>query len=667
MTPRDFTGGYFKVLVILQFLPSILSIIGSFAILYRIKKKHDYDQQRGTQSRQGRTGRREQRQQPHNQSTSSSYNRIMICLSLFDILLSSTLPFYPFLSPKSIVVIDDSDDYDQQQQQEQQEIDLEWSIGNTTTCNVVGFLTQVRFTSLFYNAVLSIYFYSTIRYNVSQHIFATRIEPILHGIAILYPLCTGIVGLIFNLFGSNRGCWVYEPSIAVLFGVLPLIGSMIVIVVCNISIYCYVKHTFNRTHLLRQQSMNLDRININNNNFDSMNDMNERSSVFICPTNATTTTTTTTHPMSSTGDSSTNNNEARHSNRNKTRDGRRQHWRRQRQGHRPRQEQAATVDEQETDRITPEQHRDNERIRKVAIQAFLYVGSYFSSYIWSFLGGVLDSYIVNNDDADDDDNNERLMFSIYFILATLNACLFPLQGFWNGLIYCKPRYDMYMTSSLSSTSTSSSMSSRLRRVQAGSSSSSNPSSSSAPSSSATPNSQSQQLHASESQQQQSENQQQEISQTIDRRWQALHWSVFGDEELPRERPSATAPAPANPHILEHQQKRNNEGDANSLAVKASGHSGDGGGDISPTSSSNDDSNAIAKDKTVTSSSCSLAGTATTTNTTATPSTHNSLHNLPQSSGQDGGVNGGGAAFENCNGGNDSSSLMVPSTTSTIEA
>lgn len=82
--------------------------------------------------------------------------------------------------------------------------------GNTATCEFQGFAAQLSISAALYSACLGIYFFITIK-NVDKSKIARCIEPVMHGLAILFPVTTAIAGLVLNLFNPVElgvGCWV---------------------------------------------------------------------------------------------------------------------------------------------------------------------------------------------------------------------------------------------------------------------------------------------------------------------------------------------------------------------------------------------------------------------------------------------------------------------------
>lgn len=80
-------------------------------------------------------------------------------------------------------------------------------------------------------------------------------------------------------------------------------------------------------------------------------------------------------------------------------------------------------------RLSADMTAQNEAIQKVKTQAFLYVGTFFGTYIWSMI-------VRANDGADDG----KELSSSLFVISVLQAVLSPLTGFFNLLVYLRPRY-----------------------------------------------------------------------------------------------------------------------------------------------------------------------------------------------------------------------------------
>ena len=163
-------------------------------------------------------------------------------------------------------------------------------IGNDLTCSIQGTLVSFGlFAGFLYNAMLSVYYLCSIKYDISDETFSRRFEPILHIICI----CTSLVPSISGNFGVG-----YHPNptsfswcgftkypywcegdtcihighstitqICVLFGSLISVLSMIVIIFSMISI----------TYKVHKQEQNIARII----NLDRTHNASRRQSILI--------------------------------------------------------------------------------------------------------------------------------------------------------------------------------------------------------------------------------------------------------------------------------------------------------------------------------------------------------------------------------------------------
>lgn len=164
--PEGITNTQDKVLSILPIPSALLSIFGSSVILYMA------------------ISTRRQRKW-------TTYTRLLIGLSLCDIISSVSLAFSPFMRrPESGRV---------------------WAVGNDATCTAIGTMTQFSYSNLFFNAMLSYYFMITVRFQMKHSRIAKLVEPWMHFISIGYPLVTSVVGAAFGMYGekaTGMGCWV---------------------------------------------------------------------------------------------------------------------------------------------------------------------------------------------------------------------------------------------------------------------------------------------------------------------------------------------------------------------------------------------------------------------------------------------------------------------------
>lgn len=210
-----------KVLSILPIFPSLLSIWGSTNIIHMVwvsEKK-------------------------------TPYRRILLGLSVCDLINSLVFPFQPFLLPNETS-------------------ERIWAIGNEQTCDALGFFQQFHFTSVWYNGMLSFYFLLSVRYGVKEDVMARRYEPVMHLLSIGYPLVTALFGAGFHMYNEvlvGHGCWIYNfpsgcvacdqidplegetcclsPTMAWLFAGIPTFLTFVAILVNNFLVYMHVRKT----------------------------------------------------------------------------------------------------------------------------------------------------------------------------------------------------------------------------------------------------------------------------------------------------------------------------------------------------------------------------------------------------------------------------------------
>jgi len=85
------------------------------------------------------------------------------------------------------------------------------AIGNQATCSAQGFFIQMGFGVPLYNCMICFYALLIIRFNMSDNLIATRIEPFMHLIALGFAFVTASIGAYLQLYNSNGSfCWI-EP------------------------------------------------------------------------------------------------------------------------------------------------------------------------------------------------------------------------------------------------------------------------------------------------------------------------------------------------------------------------------------------------------------------------------------------------------------------------
>uniref|UniRef100_A0A7S1D3Y8 G-protein coupled receptors family 1 profile domain-containing protein n=1 Tax=Cyclophora tenuis TaxID=216820 RepID=A0A7S1D3Y8_CYCTE len=256
-----------------------------------------------------------------------TYHRLLLTMSLIDIFHSIAIVFNPFLLPKNP--------------------DRIWSIGNDRTCSMAGFFAQLSSSVSFYNAMLNLNYLLTIRCGMDSNKLTKWVEPWMHALSIIYPLCTATLGVSVGMFSElelGQACWISDyprgceedPNVDCtgqvfgwIFSGIPLLSTLAFLLISNILIYLKVREIVAKQ---RRFSVSMD---------DSI--------------------------------------------------------RRKKQD--------------------------------VGTQASLYVAACFNTVIWLVVIRTLESLGVHREDE-----------SSVFHLLILTSFFYPLQGFWNLLIYVRPRY-----------------------------------------------------------------------------------------------------------------------------------------------------------------------------------------------------------------------------------
>lgn len=173
--------------------------------------------------------------------SSSPYERLLLGLSISDILLSAEyvvfpLAFWPFLEPSA-------------------------------ACSAEGFLRIFGYASPLYNSSLSFYFSAVIIHSISETRMAKVFEPFMHIGSVLFPFVVAVIGVSLNYMNpkkNNVGCGVNTyPNNCVgdectrggprtkqytLFGaVLPMAFTLITLIVNNTRIFLYVRRLERRS------------------------------------------------------------------------------------------------------------------------------------------------------------------------------------------------------------------------------------------------------------------------------------------------------------------------------------------------------------------------------------------------------------------------------------
>lgn len=303
------TNGQAISLTSISVLSSLLSITCSSIILYFIRR----------------------RQKEGSLPQNTTYHRLLFGLSVMDIINSATFMLQPVLAPKSSNGGDSENVV---------------SHGNDATCTLVGFLAQFGIAAILYNGMLNCNFMLIICFGYEPSQLARQVEPWMHGVAILWPLLTGIAMIpmeVYEQIEIGLGCYVvanpssctdgtqlacYSQLFGWAFGGGPLFLVVFFLLISNIMIYCKVRLAVKRSS---------------------------------------------------------------------------------------RYEIAG---------------RELKKTRQVASQATLYVVACFNTVVWQLsIRGVESLELVTKEDE-----------SEFFWLMVLVSTFYPLQGFWNLLIYVRPKY-----------------------------------------------------------------------------------------------------------------------------------------------------------------------------------------------------------------------------------
>ena len=184
-----------QVLSVLLVISGALSILGSSTIVANVLRNH---------------------------KQASSYERLMLGLSCFNILSSAIFGLSPILRPRG------SSSHG-------------WAVGTEKTCASIGIIRQLTYASMLYNAMLSYYYLLTTRFYVktSRIVFWERW---MHLLAIAFPLFTASFGAAFGIFPeAGCSCWTSKYPHAHTWGfaleVLPF-GFTILSLLTNHSIIC---------------------------------------------------------------------------------------------------------------------------------------------------------------------------------------------------------------------------------------------------------------------------------------------------------------------------------------------------------------------------------------------------------------------------------------------
>lgn len=216
MYGQTLSDGQEMTLSVLYVASSTLSIVGSSTIIYKVIA---------------------------DRTQATSYDRLLLGLSCCDLVASIGFALNPFLLPKGTSI-------------------RVWAIGSESSCEFLGFMTQLGFSSVLYNGFLSYYYLLTVRYGVKRHVFARRYEPWFHAISFFFAFITAVVGASMGFYSEVQlglGCWVNDypegctsenclsEEIAWFYGSTPVLFALLSLIVNNTLVYLHVRKVFHTT------------------------------------------------------------------------------------------------------------------------------------------------------------------------------------------------------------------------------------------------------------------------------------------------------------------------------------------------------------------------------------------------------------------------------------
>lgn len=351
-----------KLVSILVLPSSILSLIGSSMIIRCIRRD----------------------------KKSSPYRRLMLALSICDVVGTIGYVLQPFLGPTGI------------------EFSYVWGFGNDATCSFMGALLQFSFSAHWYAGALSFYFLSTVRFGTREDVFAKKYERWIHIVIVLFGMSTAIAGVVMDVFHARRispGCWVSHPDpcygmnchaelIAWGFAGLPTLFMLLLVITNNLILYCHVRGVIIEG---QKRALQLER------SMAMYHSQNSRNSGDI--------------GGSSLGNGLLGSERSSMSKSVRTMDNKNKDTRRNKGS------------------ILRSSSKQWKRVKDVGTQSFLYVGAYLTTFIWA--AGV---NVLNGRDFEKK-NSAADVAKVYFPLLILQSIFTPAQGFLNAFVFFRPKYN----------------------------------------------------------------------------------------------------------------------------------------------------------------------------------------------------------------------------------
>jgi len=200
------------VLVIFLLTSATLSLLGSITIMTKVIRK-------STQT--------------------STYDRLMMCLSCSNILVSVISAASPFLIPRGMST-------------------HILAVGNDMTCSALGFFQQLSFTSTMYSAMLSYYYLVKVRFSLNAFQICAW-EWWMHLVAIGIPLFTAGLGAALGRYGImdvGVGCWtnhkLHSHIWGCVFGLIPIGFTVVSLSMNHQTIYRHIRRSSSSNSSVRE-------------------------------------------------------------------------------------------------------------------------------------------------------------------------------------------------------------------------------------------------------------------------------------------------------------------------------------------------------------------------------------------------------------------------------
>jgi len=201
-----------KAIAISPKFSAFFSVLGSGFIIYDIVCSHynippDWWRKKESESSTfsgGRPnsltsnrGRSSRRMAQRKTLGNSAYYRLMLAMSTSDFVVSFAWFCTTWPMPKDENVLDSPSER------------IYGNIGTRLSCDTQGLIIQLGIITPFYNALLALYYYLTIRREWKERDFKCKIEYAGHFVSISWGFGTAIVGLVMGLYNnSNVWCWI---------------------------------------------------------------------------------------------------------------------------------------------------------------------------------------------------------------------------------------------------------------------------------------------------------------------------------------------------------------------------------------------------------------------------------------------------------------------------